>query len=447
VKACGSILTNYCWTEPNVEASIHLALREKVPSKQVFFGIDVWAQNTTKLTHPRTTYPEYGGGGTNTGIAVAKLAETGLSAGVFAPAWSFEHFPGHGRAIERAMWEGTDLPEGLECSCGNCTVRHRSNKDFCIKKFAKAFVAGSETFFFTDFRRAFGAHGLHEKETLFNGFDIHAQLGSQSPLPIATCPAQLKSSIVSLSHRLEEAAGQPYLAIDAQASQVTLPVPNHTCLLPLFNLDMPADSTRRLHISYTNTTPATHPSPSIYLRINNTTHLFPTHPGPGAQTLTTLITTADSTPQRLHELGVHVESSSSLQESTPLLHIHSICITPTLSLASTSPPPSISNLTLTSHTHPRPHTRLHWTQTSSGVPGLPCSATTGAFSAFEVKIDGLKVGRVGANECVVPETLMERGEGVKAEVDVEIEGWGFDGAVLAVGRTRAGLESLESGCE
>ena len=90
-KACGGILTNYCWKEGDAAESMHNALQNDIPLQNVYLGVDVWAQNTTKLTQPRVTYPEYGGGGTNTGVAVAKVAELGLSAGVFAPAWTFAY--------------------------------------------------------------------------------------------------------------------------------------------------------------------------------------------------------------------------------------------------------------------------------------------------------------------------------------------------------------------
>jgi hypothetical protein len=432
-KACGNILTNYCWKEANAEGSVHLGLREDIPPQQIFFGIDVWAQNVTKLAHPRTTYPEYGGGGTNTGVAVAKLAEMGLSAGVFAPAWSFEHFPGHGRVIERAMWEGTDLPESIECSCGNCTVRHRSNKDLPITKFAKSFVAGSEAYFFTDFRRAFGTHGLREKETIFKEFDVHSQLGSQSPLPLAPCSDN--SSL--LSHRLEEVAGQPCLAIDARCSPESSSISTQH-LLPLFNFDMPADNTLQLHISYTSTALAQQVRPSIYLHINNTTHFFPTDTGPSPQTLTIPISTSAPATQRLHELGMHLSSPYPLPDFTTILRVHSILIAP-LPISPSLPLSSISNLTLTSHKSPRPHTRLHWEINSVSIPGLPCSAVTGAFEAFQVRIDGVRIGRVGACECIVPEALVremgERGE-ERGEngVEIEVKGWGFDGSVLAVER-------------
>jgi hypothetical protein len=427
VKACGSVLTNYCWKEANAKASVDLALREKLPLQQVFFGIDVWAQNATALAHPRTTYPEYGGGGTNTGIAVAKLAELGLSAGVFAPAWSFEHFPGHGRAIERAIWEGTDLPEGIECSCGNCTVRHRSNQDHPITKFAKAFTACSETYFFTNFRRAFATHGIREKEALYEGLYIHSQLGSQSPLPLPPC-----SDRSWLSYRLEEAEYQPYLAIDVQPS--ASPSASTQCFLPLFYLDMPADNTLHLHISYTNKASGSRFVPSIYIRINSTTHLFPVQPGLNTQTLTMPITGTASTPQRLYELGVQTSSLSLPSRSTTLLHIHSILISSATALDSPPSTPSISNFTLTSHTYPRTHMRLHWKSTGICVPGMPCSAITGAFEEFEVWVSGLQIGRVGACECIIPVGLVENGE-----VEVEIKGWGYNGVILAVGKGKAKL--------
>jgi hypothetical protein len=329
------------------------------------------------------------------------------------------------------IWEGTDLPEDIECSCGNCTLRHRSNKDNPMTKFAKAFTVGTETHFFSNFRRAFTEHGLREKEALFKGFDIHSQLGSQSPLPL---PLPVCSDKTLLSHRLEEAIGQPYLAIDSQPPDS--PPASAQCFLPLFNLDMPADNTLQLQISYTNKASDPRFTPNIYLRINNATNLFPVQHGPDIQTLTTPITSTASAPQRLYELGVQVSSLSLPRSPTTILHIHSILIA---SAAAFNPPPpstfTISNFTLTSHTHRRSYTRLHWTSTSVNVSGLPWSALTGAFEEFEVCVNGLQIGRVGACECIIPEGLTENGE-----VEVEVKGWGYNGAVLAAGKGKAKLE-------
>mgnify|MGYP004550244927 CR=1 FL=1 len=177
-------MTNYCWRESDAANSMHEALQKSLPPQHVYFGIDVWAQNTSKLSQPRITYPEYGGGGTNTGVAVAKLAEVGLSAGLFAPAWTFEHFPDHGRNVEQTMWDGLDLPEDADCPCGNASKRHQPNKAMPVTGFATLYNAGSETFFFSDFSRAFSTHNDKEKKNLFSGYVMHAQLGSQSILPL-----------------------------------------------------------------------------------------------------------------------------------------------------------------------------------------------------------------------------------------------------------------------
>ncbi|KAI4910436.1 hypothetical protein J4E90_007872 [Alternaria incomplexa] len=85
--ACENLLTNYCWTDIHVSESIklgqyagYLGPYAKGKKKSIYFGVDVWAQKKSSFTHPRVTYPEYGGGGTNTGVALARLSDTGLSA-------------------------------------------------------------------------------------------------------------------------------------------------------------------------------------------------------------------------------------------------------------------------------------------------------------------------------------------------------------------------------
>ena len=104
--ACSNILTNYCWKDIDVSESLKWSLYSKLlPKGNIYFGVDVWAQNKSDFRHPRVTWPEVGGGGTNTGMAVRKIADYCLSVGIFAPAWSFEHFPDHGRHLERAVWE------------------------------------------------------------------------------------------------------------------------------------------------------------------------------------------------------------------------------------------------------------------------------------------------------------------------------------------------------
>lgn len=140
-ETCGSILTNYCWEESQAKDSKTFALRSGFKPEKVYFGIDVFAQGGG-----RTTYPKERGGGTNTGVAVAKLAELGMSACLFAPAWSFEHFHPHGREIEKVVWEGEALPVGIECPCKDMVKCHQPTVGSSVLEHARTFPAGSETF-------------------------------------------------------------------------------------------------------------------------------------------------------------------------------------------------------------------------------------------------------------------------------------------------------------
>jgi endo-beta-N-acetylglucosaminidase D len=140
-EACGSILTNYCWDESQAADSKLYAVRSGFKTEKVYFGIDVFAQGGGRIT-----YPKERGGGTNTGVAVAKLADMGMSAGLFAPAWSFEHFHNHGSEIEKVIWEGDTLPVGVICPCKDITKCHQPIVGFSVFEHARAFPAGSDTF-------------------------------------------------------------------------------------------------------------------------------------------------------------------------------------------------------------------------------------------------------------------------------------------------------------
>ncbi|CAN9434464.1 unnamed protein product [Alternaria alternata] len=62
--ACSNILTNYCWKDIDVSESLKWSLYSKLlPKGNIYFGVDVWAQNKSDFRHPRVTWPEVGGGG------------------------------------------------------------------------------------------------------------------------------------------------------------------------------------------------------------------------------------------------------------------------------------------------------------------------------------------------------------------------------------------------
>lgn len=165
--AAGSILTNYAWTPTLAERARTLAAARGLAQENVYFGLDVWAQNVPPNgdgggRHQRTTWPRPpSGGGTGTGLGVAKLAALGFSAGVFAPGWPYEHFGApDGRAVDRAMWEGQPpLPADLPCECApigvvgpHAGVPYERSP---ILRGARAWPAGTEAFFHTDLRGAF----------------------------------------------------------------------------------------------------------------------------------------------------------------------------------------------------------------------------------------------------------------------------------------------------
>lgn len=440
---------------------------------QIYFGIDVWAQNTTKLAHPRVTYPEYGGGGTNTGVAVAKLAALGLAAGIFAPAWSFEHFPSHGKDMEATVWDGDDLPDGINCSCGDCKKRHQPNKATPITSFAKGKTAGSKSFFFTDFGRAFGLHSEEEEDILYGGAPLHSQLGSQSILPLRSESIGLLSP---LKHKIERIAGKSQLVIEARnlppsVTKKDLSPTIHSWGIPLFALAMPIDGSLRLRISYRDVSRLPQ-GVSFYLKAScrateeearrtgypvgysHQIYALKRYEYPAVDRLLDVELKIDNQylPSNMHleELGFWSQAT----DDRRLAEIDYICIQPVASY----PIPSRSFIyqggyfqdisSRASFTDvplhhalfgirkeargegDTQHVRLCWSYTSSEpVQGMPYSEITGAFSHFVVEVDDLCLGRAYAAEHIIAASLVEELTG--REVAVRVHGIGFDGRELA----------------
>lgn len=453
-------MTNYCWKEKDAKDSMHESLLKSIPPRHIYFGIDVWAQNVTKLSQPRVTYPEYGGGGTNTGVAVAKLAELGLSAGIFAPAWTFEHFPGHGRVLEQTVWDGRELPKDVACSCGDCEKRHQPNRVSPVAMFARSANAGSETFFFTDFSRAFHTIGDEEKECLFRGCTLRSQLGSQSILPFST---EYLGTQRSVRYKVEDVKTGSQLVIETCCQPLTFRGENkgfatRSQSIPLFRFNMPADGSLRLRISYRDLS-ASPMGTGFYLNISGTTYKLAQPNDLGINHLLDVEVRASDTcaltDPRLEEIGYYSQATNATT-GTRLAEIDYICIQPVAirssqpqvvphceeTLLSISSPAFFLNGSRQCHTIFNVHqesrsegeakfTRLHWNHASNVQPaqGMPYSAITGPFSYFAIYLDGIFFGRAYAAEHEVPTSFVERSAG--REVVVAIRGVGFDGQELA----------------
>ncbi|KAF2443645.1 glycoside hydrolase family 85 protein [Karstenula rhodostoma CBS 690.94] len=445
---CGAVLTNYCWKETDASASKVVALKNGLPTEKVYFGIDVWAQNTVDFGLPRTTYPENKGGGTNTGVAVSKLAEMGLSAGVFGPAWSFEHFPSHGRDTERAMWEGEAFWDGATCSCrGEASFCHPVNLDKPITGSATQYPAGSEKFFHTDFSRAFATHEEQAASRLYNGKKIHSQLGSQSLLPCSSHALVWDSRIPidAAVSRLKVEKGspceerdQPLLSSGGASYNPDAATKDRIFErdLPLFKLDMPADGSLRLYMSCDPRGIS-----SVYLKFSSGIKLLPIG-GSGLQPLITFqcAVEPDQTSHgniRLQELGVRVRSSGLQKPRDSFLKIYKIRIVPRTCL-DLKQKCSIEDVQIEQRGEDdTEHWRLRWTYKNSlgdddrsalATSEIPYSDITGPFSYFAIQIDGVDLGRAYALEHVLPKAFVESFGG---GVQVVLIGIGFDGEEVA----------------
>lgn len=402
----------------------------------VYFGIDVWAQNKNFLGHSRSTYPKQGGGGTNTGIAVAKLAEMGMSAGIFAPAWSFEHFSHHGRGIQRTMWEGEEFPRGTECPCGNDSIRHRATGPPIITN-AMLHPAGSEMFFYTDFLRAFTGY-QDDKEQIHDAHIVHAQLGSQSLLPNSS-PTIEQGKTSSITCIVEGPVyGTAKLVIESRESQSVSEDDSEKAVrwLPLYKLDMPANDTLSLTITCRTLFPiVSKANPSFYVKFSNQQEpqLFEIDTSGNQHVIRTNLSTspASDATARVVELGFHLAGSVG-EGTVPVVEATSILIMPHAA-HQTPGICSIHSIRLQTHTaDENSHTRLCWDYTDnskSRVPDVPYSNITGPFSHFEVDIDGKRDGRVYAVQHIIRNTVAEAP--AAKGMNVEITGVGFDGRVLA----------------
>ena len=434
-------------------------MKHGIPLEKIYFGVDVWAQNKTKLTQPRVTYPERGGGGTNTGVAVKKLSDMGLSAGVFAPAWSFEHFTGDiildtGPEMDRVMWEGCDPPnpDTITCSCGDARQRHAANRKYPITAAAVPFPANSDMFFYTDFSMPFAHHGGGESQKLYNSMKLHSQLGAQSILPHP--PKEFHDdegddAVSLLTPDIQNDGNRAYLCITTIPRNVPKPsgrggLRTYEQTLPLFRLDMPADGTLQLSLSYLY--PSHNPvlqTLEVYLKFTDSIKkikLEDCEPSEKTQTIDQRIKTPEGSTGfgRLLELGVHIRSNAAFEQTTRILDIFEIRIVPQ-DYPEVSRYYAIHDISIQKRgANNTQHWRLKWdyvdnrlqkNDSTSTLTNILRSDVTGPFSHFVVMMEGLDLGRFYARECVLPAHFVEELAG--RYVRCELIGFGFDGREIA----------------
>ncbi|MCJ1324349.1 hypothetical protein MMC10_001011 [Thelotrema lepadinum] len=184
------LFTNYMWDLQKLERSCRYAEKCGIPYDNLFFGIDVWAQNDPMPGPLRITFPEKGGGGSNTGLAMRTLADSGVSTAIFAPGWTHEHFSTDLNGLQsisdkvnQSMWEGRTLPQQLLCGCKGRPHHTSSYQLHSILNSSIQYPAGSSEFFYTNFRPAFRISS-YDAATRSETF---AHLGLQSIHPTKAC--------------------------------------------------------------------------------------------------------------------------------------------------------------------------------------------------------------------------------------------------------------------
>ncbi|KAJ9666140.1 hypothetical protein H2201_003818 [Coniosporium apollinis] len=450
-EAAGAILTNYKWTLDEVQKTKLVAAQKQIPLSNIYFGIDVWAQNSRNNGPARVTYPPKSGGGTNTGVAVAALAAEGLQAGIFAPAWPFEHCPSCAKAIQRSMWTGDRLPEELDCGCGKDRPHHTAEyMQNPITKFARQYPAGSEKFFYTDFSRAF-TRRAEKLDRLHAG--LKSQLAAQSVLPYLLRPAQIAQGSTEteafygelhdgpLPQASYKSPGSRLVVLRKRVAAPSAVICDDwaTRWLPLFKLDMPADGSLKMKIKFRKLHSNIYLSGGIYcLYKDGTRRKFTMGTMADVQSQTVTVGKIDSDDSqleaRLAGIGVWISgprAASNMPE--PVLEIMEIVIThinaPQLSQG-------VQNIRWENRGEgDTRHRRLVWELSPSPVAGpsvadtalgMPSSRITGCFACFVIEVDGLCVGRAYATEFVLSDVLSERLE-TDAGMSVRIVGVGFTG--------------------
>lgn len=422
-QAAGAIITNYKWTPELVQSSQELALSYGLKPCNVIFGVDIWAQNTSFDGPRRKTWPYPGGGGTGTGRAVAKLAEHGVSSGLFAPAWSYEHFSSKQEAIEKTMWTGEPLPEVIACACQPSGVHDVSfYKDFPVLRSALEAPAGSKSFFYTDFSPAFRHH---------DGGNT-AQLGSQSVLPHRFA-SEHQDPLA-----FETGSGgslQVQLDTDLIKSSVVRSVHERR----IFSLHMHDARTLEARICFSKQETPSHMQVKIVMNgtgmswkvpqqsIERTTIVLPlVEPGSRVLASEGLVLTG---------LTVVVEmsrgSDGSTANPTTVLELHTICIWSRGELDHDK------HYDIRDLKHEplqgsgRTDLILSWSLSFSPTDGraVPCSTVTGPFEHFDVMSDGLFSLRLNACQARLSRELQDKLD-ERPNAVIAVNGYGFDGTLL-----------------
>ena len=396
---------------------------------------------------------------------MAVLAQEGFSTAVFAPAWTYEHFPicpsnhpngartpSMARSVERALWEGCQLPVEVCCNCHGRPHHTRDYRKHPILHYAREFPAGSLSYLYTDFTRAF----LSES----NG--VRSCISSQAVFPHVEPTAILESerlndepSTQALRFKLE--AGLLCVRMIRKSCQevelgrqessklhdILVPEeePMHLCL---FKLNMPGDGSLRANAHFAcSSVSGTIGFYSAYQGPNRARLEFSYHavlPGNlvasespswlDSSNTASICLQAPASKYQLVEFGVFGQGYALDKASQVVMMVKSIGIAPSVELDHNFHIVNISVLQQNKNTDVEMQLTWQWEGSEDRWPeGLPWSKTTGPFSHFAIFIDGEDAGTAHSLKFPLREEDFERSE--EKRVVVSIDGHLFGGGTIA----------------
>ena len=393
------------------------------------------------------------------------LAQEGFSTAVFAPAWTYEHFPicpsdhpngartlSMARSVERALWEGCQLPVEVCCNCHGRPHHTGDYRKHPILHYARESPAGSLSYLYTDFTKAFlsasnGVRSCLSSQAVFphvepTAISDNERLDDDPSTQALDCKLEAGLLCVRVIHKAcqevelrRQEAGKPDDAL------VPKEEPTHLCL---FKLNMPGDGSlcANAHFACSNVS-GTIGFYSAYQGPNRARLGFKYHavlPGnlPAAESRS-LLDSSNTASIRLRgpapeyqlvEFGVFCQGCSLGKASQVVMMVQSIGIASFVELDHNFHVVNISVAQQKKNTDAEMQLTWQWEGNEDRWPeGLPWSKTTGPFSHFAIFIDGEDVGT--AHSLKFP--LREEGFGRSEEkrVVVSIDGHLFGGGTIA----------------
>ena len=410
-----------------------------------------------------------------------RLAQLHLSAAVFAPAWPHEHFagaPDEGKSqaeyVEGAMWEGTDLPQRLDCDCIGNPHQWLAYKENSICGSARSRPSGSRCYLESDFQKAFvkidrAGNEVCLPKSDFDGLPFlistqlpfQSMLGFQAPMPRcleksgAACTCTCTCTCNKLEGIIGDDSDRSYLVVTISSCQICQGGAEYACVdaknvnspehamsrLSLFNVSMPRDRpltvslrmramcsleglsigffTKSEYDSLTSLTYENYPIKCLEPHLDKT---FKCNIPCIAQNA------------RIVEVGIYCGGVGKVISGSDLMQVYNLVIQPQRSYEGDFRIADIEIRQRRAGLYSSKRLAWNWYGLKAQWPlGLPWSDVTGPFAYFTIWLNGWELGRASCLEMPLHENDLLNFEDER-NVFVEVQGYFFGGEKSSISR-------------